>query len=63
MHMLIYNDPSGEAYRKLIDDRVTRTATFSLKGPRIRKFPEPDEPPLPEWPLLAICWKMRIRLY
>lgn len=50
--MLIYNDPSGEAYRKLIDDMAARTATFSLKGPRIPKFPEPDEPPIPEWPLL-----------
>lgn len=50
--MLIYNDPSGEAYRKLIDYMTARTDTFSLKGLRIRRFPEPDEPPIPEWPIL-----------
>jgi len=52
--MLIYNDPSGEAYRKLIDYMTARTATFSLKGPRIRRFPE-----LPE----DLCFWNEKRMY
>ncbi|QDH20409.1 leucine-rich repeat domain-containing protein [Saccharibacillus brassicae] len=50
--MLIYNDPKGEAYRKLIDYMSARAATFSLKGPRILKVKDPRDPPLPEWSIL-----------
>ncbi|MDO3411209.1 hypothetical protein QWJ34_15695 [Saccharibacillus sp. CPCC 101409] len=50
--MLIYNDPSGKAYRRLIDYMIERADTFWLKGPRIKRVPQPDDAPIPEWPLL-----------
>lgn len=52
MHMLIYNDPRGEAYYKLIDYMMARAETFSLKGPRIPHTKQPDDPPMPDWAVM-----------
>lgn len=52
MHMLIYNDPRGEAYDKLIDYMMARAETFSLKGTRIPRVKRPDDPPIPQWPVM-----------